>query len=90
MKQLRTVDEITAWLNEAAGLSEALLEELALTHHGYSVHLRFKLIIDRHGRVLDEPVLVTFDFDAVHTLSLVGDLTHSMVHHPEMSNWGHE
>lgn len=28
MKELRTVDEITAWLNEAAGLSEALLEDL--------------------------------------------------------------
>lgn len=31
---------------------------------------------------------MTFDFDAVHTLSLVGDLTRSMVHHPERINWG--
>jgi hypothetical protein len=81
-------EAISRWLEDSGGLYEALLTELRLTKHGYSVHIKFSVIIDREGRVLDSPLNVEFDFEGVQRLTLEGDLSEYMLDHPEEINWG--
>ena len=88
MTEFDTVEKISVWLAETGALSEALLDELSLTRFGYSAHAVFTQVIDRHGRVLDEPIQVSFDFEAIDGLTMHGALTARMLAHPEEINWG--
>lgn len=79
-------------LNRHARFEEALLIELRLVNHGYSVELDFNLVLDAEGRV--RPNLrnaresVTLRLDGVTSLELVGGLSDAMLAHPEKINWG--
>ena len=86
--RLDTFGEIESWLSETGALSEALLDESSLTEFGYSAHVVFTRLIDRNGRLLDEPSQVTFDFEGIHDLTMQGALTPRMLAHPEEINWG--
>lgn len=86
--KLETLEEINDWLPRVDNLWESLMDQLSLTNFGYSARVVFTLIIDRNGRVLDQPLQVTFDLDGVQELSLHGALTPRMREHPERINWG--
>ncbi|GAB3700224.1 hypothetical protein [Mariniluteicoccus flavus] len=86
--KIETLEEINDWLPQVDNLWESLMDELSLTHFGYSVRVVFTLVIDRNGRVLEEPFQVTFDLEGVQDLSLHGALTPRMLEHPERINWG--
>lgn len=86
--KLETLDEINDWLPQVNNLWESLMDELSLTHFGYSARVVFTLVIDRNGRVLEQPVQATFDLEGVQELSLHGALTPRMFEHPERINWG--
>lgn len=89
MKQLTSVEEINGWLAATGGLGEALLDELSLTRHGYSVHVAFMPVVVREGRrVLDQSTRVTFELEGVLDLHLRGALTQGMLENPEAINWG--
>lgn len=79
-------------LNRHARFEEALLVELRLVNHGYSVELDFNLVLDAEGRVRpnlrDARESVTLRLDGVTSLELVGGLSDAMLAHPEMINWG--
>lgn len=83
-----TVERISRWLEQSGGLFEALLTELRLVNHGYSVRVEFSVVVDRAGHVLDDPLDVGFDLDGVRRLTLEGGLTSAMLEHPERINWG--
>ncbi len=86
--RVETAEEIDSWLEQSAGLSEALMTELCLVNHGYSAHVEFRMIVDPDGRVLDEPRDVGIDLDGVQRLTLTGGLTTRMLEHPEEIGWG--
>jgi hypothetical protein len=86
--KLETLEEINDWLPQVDNLWESLMDELCLTQFGYSARVVFTLVIDRNGRVLDQPLRVTFDLSGVQELSLHGALTPRMLEHPERINWG--
>jgi hypothetical protein len=86
--KLETLEDINDWLAQADNLWESLMDELSLTDFGYSARAVFTLVIDRNGRVLEQPSQVTFDLEGVQELSLHGALTPRMLEHPELINWG--
>lgn len=86
--KLETLKEINGWLPQVDNLWESLMDELSLTNFGYSARVVFTLVIDRHGRVLEQPTQVKFDLEGVQELSLHGALTQRMLEHPERINWG--
>lgn len=73
-------------LRDFHNLEECLLLSLRLTHYGYTAELRFEHL--RRGRQVPETAFVTVTMEAVSALRLVGDLSTSMVDHPENINWG--
>lgn len=86
--KLESLDEINDWLPQVDNLWESLMDELSLTHFGYSARVVFTLVIDRNGRVLEQPLQATFDLEGVQELSLHGALTPRMLEHPDRINWG--
>lgn len=47
--KLETIEEINDWLPQVDNLWESLMDELSLTHFGYSARVVFTLVIDRMG-----------------------------------------
>lgn len=86
--RVETPEAISSWLERSGALSEALMKELCLVNHGYSVHMEFSVIVDPDGRVLEEPLDVGVDLDGVQQFALTGGLTTAMLEHPEEIGWG--
>ncbi|MFC7360800.1 hypothetical protein [Nocardioides astragali] len=79
-------ESLNAALRTVDHLEESLLSGLMLTHHGYSVELRFEHL--RRGKPVPETAQVTIVMEAVETLHLTGGLSQTMLEHPERINWG--
>lgn len=86
--KIESIEGISRWLEQSGGLFEALLRELRLVHHGYSVHIEFSVIVDVEGRLLDAPREVGLDLSGVQHFTLEGGLTGSMLEDPDSINWG--
>ena len=95
-------DMATETYRDAAGLDaelerwrraeEALLVEMSLVHHGYVLRLVFDLVRTDDGVLrtdLDEhEARLTIEMVGVQRLHMEGDLTASMLDHPELIDWG--
>jgi hypothetical protein len=79
-------EALNALLREVDNLEESLLTGLELTHHGYSVDVRFEHL--RRGKPVPQTSQVTVVMEAVSALHLTGGLSETMVQHPEQINWG--
>lgn len=86
--RLETIEQINVWMDSVGTLSEALMDELGLTHFGYSARAVFSVVVDSDGRALNEPVKAVFDFVGVQELTLHGALTARMLDRPDEIGWG--
>lgn len=81
-------DQLRGWLRG----QESLLVEMALTRHGYALRLGFKLAWLSEGVLRPDletrEQRLTIEMEGVQRLVMEGDLTPSMVHHPEAIDWG--